>query len=94
MTKSTKTAYESDIQLGERYRDEQTGFEGIATNIGFFQYACERVCLESYVPSEGRIVQEAFDAPRLTHIATGLRAQVTKTGGPQQIPGRARSLSR
>ncbi len=74
--------YETDIVLGEKYRDEQTGMEGIATIISFFQHACERVTLEWV---DGKDVKEmTFDAPRLTRVSTGEKAETTKTGGPMR----------
>lgn len=39
-------SYESDIRMGELYRDAQTGFEGIVTSVTFYQHACERVAVE------------------------------------------------
>lgn len=77
-----KETYHTDIKLGERYRDEQTGFEGVATSIYFFQYACERILLERVNPKDDKIEETAFDAPRLTHIATGKVSTSRKTGGP------------
>jgi hypothetical protein len=38
--------FETDIDLGEKYLDPQTGIQGTATSIHFYQYACERVTLE------------------------------------------------
>lgn len=76
------TAYKSDIKLGERYRDEQTGYEGIATAIYFFQHACERVQVETYDPVKKSVIETVFDAPRLTHIKSGTQAQSTRPGGP------------
>ncbi len=75
-------SYESDIVLGEEYRDEQTSYQGIATSITFFQYACERVCLETYDATRREVKEQVFDAPRLTSLKTQKRAEVTKTGGP------------
>ena len=75
-----KQKYQTDITLGERYVDTQTGIEGVATGITFFQYGCERVNLEVVVA--GKIEDYGFDAPRLTHIATQKRAETTRTGGP------------
>ncbi len=77
-----KQKYETDIQLGERYRDEQTGMEGIATAIFFFQHACERVQLERINSHNQQLEETVFDAPRLTHVGTGLRAVVARPGGP------------
>ncbi|MBT2484778.1 MULTISPECIES: hypothetical protein [unclassified Microbacterium] len=78
-----KHAYESDIITGERYIDKQTGFEGVATSVSFFQHACERVCLETYDTERKQVIEAVFDAPRLTHMQTGHTARVAKTGGPQ-----------
>lgn len=72
--------YGSDIKLSERYRDPQTGIEGVATSIHFYQYACERVTLEVMV--QGKLEEYTFDAPRLERVATGERARAARTGGP------------
>lgn len=76
----SKASYETDIRLGERYRDEQTGIEGVATCVSFYQHGCERVSLE--VVRKGEIKTYGFDAPRLKSIVTGQQATTTRTGGP------------
>jgi hypothetical protein len=73
--------YESDIVLGDRYRDTQTGLEGVATSLYFFQYGCERVNLEIVTPG-GEIKDYGFDAPRLEHALSGDRATARRSGGP------------
>lgn len=70
----------TDVSLGERYRDPLTGFEGVATAVTFYLHACERVSLE-YV-KDGKVEFEAFDAPRLEHVDTGEKPKTTRTGGP------------
>lgn len=77
-----KIAYKTDIKLGEKYRDEQTGIEGIATAIAFYQHACERVTIELIAKEE--LKEYTFDSPRLTHITSGVRAVTTRTGGPDR----------
>lgn len=77
-----KHHYGSDVKLGEKYRDEQTGIEGISIAVTFFQHACERVTLELVV--DGKIEEYTFDAPRLTHVDSGKQAEVDKTGGPDR----------
>lgn len=77
-----KQQYKSDIVLGERYRDTQTGLEGIATAIYFYQYGCERVSIETLNESDKTISGTAFDAPRLQHVESGKVATVKRTGGP------------
>lgn len=87
-----KISYKSDIELGRRYRDEQTGIIGIAAAIGFYQYACERVTIELVI--QGEIREFVFDAPRLVSVETGVQATTEKTGGPRagiaqaSMPGR------
>ncbi len=78
-----KNTFPSDIVLGEKYIDEQTGFRGVATSVTFFQHACERICLEDYDPTRKEIKEQVFDAPRLTAVKSGLVAKTEKTGGPQ-----------
>lgn len=78
-----KQNYESDIVLGDKYRDDQLGIEGVATSVHFYQFACERVNLELVTP-DGKIEEYTFDAPRLTHLPTGQKAETEKTGGPDR----------
>lgn len=85
--------YDSDIELGKRYRDPQTGVEGTATSAHFYQYACERVTLE-YMKSDGALQELTFDAPRLESVETGKRAQTTRTGGPGSPSERSRTVPR
>lgn len=77
------TTFQSDIILGDKYRDDQTGIEGVAISVHFYQYACERVDIE-HVTKENAIKEYFFDAPRLTHIETGKKVKVEKTGGPNR----------
>lgn len=72
--------YKTDIKLGERYRDNQTGIEGTATAVSFYQFGCERVNLEAVVA--GKIEEYGFDAPRLTHVDTNVTAKSERRGGP------------
>jgi hypothetical protein len=74
--------YTSDIELGRKYRDEQTGIEGIATAIYFFQHACERVQIEYVNEKDGELKELVFDSPRLTDVETYVTAQSARPGGP------------
>jgi hypothetical protein len=85
-----KTSYKSDIVLGEKYIDNQTGFEGIATATYFFQYGCERVQIEAFDANTKEIRANTFDAPRLTNVRTQVTATTTRTGGPGH-PGEGRA---
>jgi hypothetical protein len=87
--------YSSDVKLGERYRDDQTGFKDVATAVYFFQHACERVTLEAYDAERKEVKEQTFDAPRLTHIASGKTATTPRPGGPARETGvRARGGKR
>lgn len=81
-------SYESDIVLGERFYDEQTGIEGVAISVTFFQYGCERVALETV--KDDKIEEYCFDAPRLTRVKTGKRAEADTTGGPSRTASHVR----
>lgn len=75
-----KHTYRTDIILGDRYVDKQTGIRGTATSVCFFQHSCERVVLEAVI--EGKIEEYQFDAPRLTHEKTDVTATTVRPGGP------------
>lgn len=86
----TKEAYKSDIKLGEKYRDDQTGIEGTASSVHFYQYGCERVTLEAVI--DKKIEEYTFDAPRLVHIETERRATTERTGGPERFTDSGKNL--
>lgn len=74
------TTYESDIELGAKYRDKQTGYEGIAVFIEFHQYRCEQVALERFDNNEVKAYM--FDAERLEQIAPAVKPyEPVSTGG-------------
>lgn len=74
------TRLKTDVELGDRYRDSLTEFEGVATAVTFYLHACERVTLEFI--KDGELKYESFDAPRLIHVKTETQPTTTRTGGP------------
>ncbi len=69
--------------MGERYKDAQTGIEGVATSLHFYQHACERVTLEAVSGKTGELVEYAFDAPRIVAVAApDMPVRQQRTGGP------------
>lgn len=62
----SRYSYESEISIGQRYRHGGTGFEGVATEITFFEHGCELVTLKTLV--NHNIVQQKFPGPSLTKI--------------------------
>lgn len=85
--------YESDIVLGEKYKDTQTGIEGVAVSTCFFQHGCERITIE-LLNHDGEIREYVFDAPRLMHVETQKVARKTDTGGPSKGPNMTRQVPR
>jgi hypothetical protein len=82
--------YETDIKLGEKYREERSGIEGTAVAISFYEFGCERATIEHFNPSKGEIHEYTFDAPRLTSVETGQKAETSKSGGPARpVPRRS-----
>lgn len=79
-----KNEYKSDIKLGRKYRDKNTGFTGTATAVVFYQHGCERVTLKG-MNNHGEIVEYGFDSPEVEDVETGKTPQVEKTGGPHGI---------
>jgi hypothetical protein len=78
-----KHKYESDIIVGDLYRDKKTNVEGHATAITFFENSCERVSLMVKLPS-GEIKDYGFDAADLIHVESEKEATVDKPGGPEK----------
>ena len=77
------------VKLGDVYRDELTGFEGIAVARAEFIYGCVRVTLEAKkLKDDGTPLDATFDEQRLDPVSKA------KTGGPLPIPARARAPSR
>ncbi len=84
--------YGSDIKIGERYRDPQTGIAGTVVAIAFYQYACERATIECVI--RDKIEEYTFDAPRLEHVETKQRAKAQRTGGPRDGVPQAKAVPR
>lgn len=80
--------YESEVILGEKYVDKQSGVEGIAVSVTFYQHGCERVALERVV--DGDLREYCFDSPRLTSVKAEEQVSAKKTGGPQRTASHVR----
>jgi hypothetical protein len=89
MSATTRTStYSSDIKVGARYLDKQTGIEGPVTSLVFFQHGCERACIEIF---DGKEIKEFyFDAARLTAVETGKTASADRPGGGSNPPSRSK----
>lgn len=76
------------VQLGRKYRDQITGFEGVATSLHTYLYGCRRVTLSGLV--EGKPEDFTFDEPGLVELTTSGPIPEQDTGGPRPDP-RART---
>lgn len=78
------TVDETQIELGQKYRDSITGFEGVATGRHEYIHGCTRITLENL--HDGQVKREAFDAPALVEVESGTKFSSSKTGGPHWTP--------
>jgi hypothetical protein len=78
------------IKLGKRYRDDVTGFEGVATSRTEYIYGCRRIGLEFL--HDGEVKTHSFDEPGLTEIGdkpvVSPTAEERRTGGTRPTTGR------
>lgn len=75
-----------DIKLGERYRDEVTGFVGTATARYEFVTGCIRYLLEG-PNSKGDPAEYVFDEDRLRTLKDSKPEGEPRSGGPRDVPG-------
>ncbi len=80
------------IRLGQKVKDNITGFEGIATGKTEWLFGCSRYCVEPQELKDGKPVEAVwFDEQRLEIIAD-TKPEVSKDsdgerpGGPQNDP--------
>lgn len=76
---------ESEIQLGELYRDTTSGFEGVAIAQHRYLHGCTRITLQT-MPTPGEIKEVTFDAPALELADTRELVSSSRTGGPRASP--------
>lgn len=75
------STYQSDIELGKKYRHNKLDLEGLAVGVYFFEHACERVALQWM--HDGELHSDSFDALELVSVDTGEQAKSEKKGGPR-----------
>lgn len=85
-------AYRSGVKLGETYRDDLTGYEGVAIGIYFYFSGCERVELEFFDKKRRDLKSAVFDATRLIDVGTGSKVESSKEPGGPDKGGTARSV--
>lgn len=75
---------ESEIQLGETYRDTVTGFTGKAVARHEYLHGCTRITLSALV--SGDVKEFTFDAPSITKLPEMESVTSQRTGGPRATP--------
>jgi hypothetical protein len=76
-----------NIELGKKYRDRVTGFEGIATSRHEYLNGCVRISLTSTALKDGKTIEpESFDIQQLEFVNGGISVAQRETGGPGHIP--------
>jgi len=76
------TTIKTEIVFGNKYRDTNSGFEGVAVAITKWQYGCIRVTLCPKVGADGkRMDSETFDEEGLENIKPN-----KYSGGPTPEP--------
>ena len=72
------------VELGKKYRDKVTGFEGIAVSIHTYLQGCNRISMERLADTGDKIISLAFDEPNLELASAKVFAEQGggKTGGP------------
>jgi hypothetical protein len=76
------------INLGDKCKDNVTGFEGIVTVRSEYISGCTRVGLQPPVGSDGKIPEaQYFDEPMLTLVqSAACAAMPSDRGGPRDVP--------
>lgn len=82
--------YASQILLGKRYRDQDTGFEGVASCIAFYRNREEQVQLRALISSVP--VEHWFDALLLTRIDDDSKAVGFGNGGTATFSGKRETI--
>lgn len=79
------------IELGKKYRDNISGFEGVATARFEYLTGCIRYCLESG-GKDGKPEEWIFDEQRLEEVeAPPVKTKSAKRGGSRPTPPRTGS---
>jgi hypothetical protein len=77
------TSYSTEVVLGNKYRDTQTGIEGTAIAVTFWQHSCERVIIETVSAHDGKLEEYTFDSPRLELVSPPAKEyKKPANGGP------------
>lgn len=76
-------------ELGKRYIDKITQFEGTCTGIFEYMHGCRRIQIDGVkVDAQGNPepIGYTFDEPQLTDSETGQELHTTRPGGPKDAP--------
>lgn len=76
--------YESDIVLGDTYRDQVSGWKGVATAVYFYLNKCVRVSIDAS-DENGKPKGFIFDAEQIMRVpeTPSVRTDAVASGGPR-----------
>ena len=73
------------VQLGHRYKDPVSGWEGIAVAVHSYLYGCRRITIAS-INKDGAPEEWSFDEPQLVEVegeTLDTPTDLALTGGPR-----------
>lgn len=79
------------VKLGNRVRDNITGFSGVATGKTEWLYGCNRICIEPAELHEGKPIEAQWFDEQRVEIITEDKPKISAdnsalSGGPQKDP--------
>lgn len=78
------------INVGDRVRDNVTGFQGIAVGRTEWLHGCIRIIVQPEKLHDGKVIEAmSFDEPALKIVKKGVvKPETPDTGGPMPVPTR------
>ncbi len=73
------------VKLGDKVKDEVSGFVGIAVAKHIYRYGCVRITVQPSIDKEGKLPEtQPFDEPQLKVLKSKkvIRKKGDKPGGP------------
>lgn len=71
------TTFVTEVELGQRYRDKHTNYEGVAISVHFYEHSEPKTTLRALV--DNKVNDQAFDVSTLLPINGDKRAGFSPT---------------
>jgi hypothetical protein len=86
---------EPTVKLGDKARDQITGFQGIVIAITDWLNGCRRITIQPQELKDGKPIEShTFDVEQVTVVTEQAAPVLSPSGGPCPDPVRARGPSR